>query len=142
MLPNQNGIFFALFSMLTLGVSSFLYKRSTVAIGPTNTTFFYYFFSCLIAFFAWLFFRESQSFERSALVWPALLASFLFSSVWAFNFAVTSLDVSIAATIRSLSFLVTIILAVVFTQETVTTKDWVAVGLAIAAIVLFGLKSE
>jgi drug/metabolite transporter (DMT)-like permease len=133
-----SGLFFALLSMLSLGVSTYLYKRSTAAIGPTNTTFFYYLFSLVMAVMIWLTFGEKQTFEKTALIWPALLAAFLFTSVWAFNYAVNVIDVSVAATIRSLSFVVTIVLAVGISHESVSPRDWVAVALAVAAIVLFG----
>jgi hypothetical protein len=39
---NIHMMVFALLSMVALGVSTYLYKRSTKAIEPTNTTFFYY----------------------------------------------------------------------------------------------------
>jgi drug/metabolite transporter (DMT)-like permease len=137
-----SGLFFSLLSMVTLGVSTYLYKRSTAAIGPTNTTFFYYLFSLVIAVIIWLAFGEKQTYEKTALLWPALLAAFLFTSVWAFNYAVNVIDVSIAATIRSLSFLVTIVLAVGISHESMSPKDWVAAGLAVVAIVLFGANSQ
>jgi drug/metabolite transporter (DMT)-like permease len=132
------GMTFALFSMITLGVSTYLYKRSTAVIGPTNTTFFYYLFSLVIAVGVWSVFGEKQTFEKTALLWPALLAAFLFTSVWAFNHAVSVIDVSVAATLRSLSFLVTIVLAVAISRESLSPRDWVAVALAVTAIVLFG----
>jgi drug/metabolite transporter (DMT)-like permease len=137
-----NGLFFALLSMVTLGVSTYLYKRSTEAIGPNNTTFFYYLFSLVIAVIVWLVLGEKQTFEKTALFWPALLAAFLFTSVWAFNYAVNVIDVSVAATVRSLSFLVTIVLAVVISHESMSPRDWVAAALAVVAIVLFGANSQ
>jgi len=137
-----SGLLLALLSMLTLGISTYLYKQSTAAIGPTNTTFFYYLFSLIMAVAVWLVFGEKQPFEKMALLWPALLAVFLFSSVWAFNYAVSVIDVSVAATLRSLSFLVTIGLAVSISHESLATKDWVAAALAAVAIVLFGINPQ
>jgi drug/metabolite transporter (DMT)-like permease len=137
-----SGLLLALLSMLTLGISTYLYKQSTAAIGPTNTTFFYYLFSLIIAVGVWIVFGEKQPFEKTALLWPALLAVFLFTSVWAFNYAVNVIDVSVAATLRSLSFLVTIVLAVSISHESLAPKDWVAAALAAVAIVLFGINPQ
>ncbi len=142
MSTSVSGLVLALLSMVTLGISTYFYKQSTAAIGPTNTTFFYYLFSLIIAVAVWLTFGEKQSFEKTALLWPALLAVLLFSSVWAFNFAVNAIDVSVAATIRSLSFIVTLGLAVSISQESMAPKDWVAAALAVVAILLFGVNSQ
>ena len=142
MKAGYEGLFFSLASMLTLGVSTYLYKRSTDVIGPTNTTFFYYLFSFTIAIVVWLLFRETQPIPTANLFWPALLAAFLFTSVWTFNYAVKFIDVSVASTIRSLSFAITILLAINLSQEQLTTKDWFAVVFAVIALVLFGLNTK
>ncbi len=136
--PSNEGLLFALASMITMGVSHYLYKRSTEVLGPTNTTFFYYLFSLIIAILVWILFREKQDFTKTDLFWPAILAVFLFSSVWAFNYAVKLIDVSVATTIRSLGFVVTILLAVLISQEKLTTKDWFAAAFAVIAVILFG----
>lgn len=142
MKPSYEGLLFALASMITLGVSNYLYKRSTDVLGPTNTTFFYYLFSLFLAIFVWIFLREKQDFTRADLFWPAMLALFLFSSVLTFNYAVKLIDVSVAATIRSLCFVVTILLAVYISQERLTMKDWIAVAFAVIALLLFGTDSK
>ena len=142
MKASYEGLLFSLASMLTLGVSTYLYKRSTDILGPTNTTFFYYLFSFTIAIVVWVLFRERDPIAISSLFWPALLAVFLFTSVWTFNYAVKFIDVSVASTIRSLSFAITILLAIYFSQEQLTMKDWVAVVFAVIAIVLFGSNTK
>ena len=138
MKASNEGLLFALASMVTMGISHYLYKRSTEAIGPTNTTFFYYLFSLIIATAIWLLFREKQTVVSVNLLWPAILAVFLFTSVWTFNYAVNLIDVSVATTIRSLGFVVTIALAISLSHEQLTTKDWIAVVFATIAVVLFG----
>ena len=136
---NLTGFLLALVSMAGLGISNFLYKQSTASIGPVNTTFFYYFFSMVFASVVWLFFRE-ESYKAKDLFWPLLTAIFLFTSVLSFNFALKYLDISIGATIRSLSFIVTVILAVLIFKEKLYLKDYIALALAICSIIIFGLK--
>jgi drug/metabolite transporter (DMT)-like permease len=138
MQSNYTGLIFALASMFTMGISSYLYKRSTDAIGPTNTTFFYYLFSMVIAIIIWLLFREEQPISTIQLFWPAILAFFLFASVWTFNYAINLIDVSVATTIRSLGFVVTILLAITLSQEHLNRKDWIAVVFATVSVVLLG----
>ena len=139
---NNAGLIFALLSMITAGASNYLYKRSTDAIGPINTTFFSYLFSIVLAVAVWLLFREKGRVTAASLVWPATLAIVLFISVWTFNYAVQFIDVSVASTIRSLGFVITIFLAIALSQEKLTTKDWIAVVFAVLALILFGIKSE
>jgi drug/metabolite transporter (DMT)-like permease len=139
---NNAGLIFSLLSMVTLGVSNYLYKRSTEFLGPTNTTFFYYMFSSVLAVIVWLLFREKERVTAPGLLWPALLAVFLFISVWTFNYAVQFIDVSVASTIRSLCFVITIFLAIFLSQEKLTTKDWIAVVFAVLALILFGTRNE
>ncbi|MDJ0636299.1 MAG: DMT family transporter [Xenococcaceae cyanobacterium MO_188.B29] len=138
MKASYEGLLFSLVSMITMGISSYLYKKSTEVLGATNTTFFYYLFSGIIALFVWLIFREKQPFTSSDLFWPAILAVFLFSSVWTFNYALQFIDVSVATTIRSLGFVVTILLAIFISHEELSTKDWIAVVFAVIAVSLFG----
>ena len=56
-----------------------------------------------------------------------------------FNFAVKHMDVSIGSTIRSLSFVVTVIFARIFYKEDLHVIDYIALGFAIIVILLFGL---
>ena len=135
---SYEGLLFSLVSMITMGISNYLYKRSTEALGATNTTFFSYLFSVIIAMLIWSLFGEKQPFSYADLFWPALLAVFLFISVWTFNYAVQFIDVSVATTIRSLGFVVTILLAIFISHEKLSTKDWIAVVFAVIAVSLFG----
>lgn len=137
---NNAGLIFSLLSMITAGASNYLYKRSTDAIGPVNTTFFSYLFSIVLAIILWFLFREKERMTVVGLFWPALLAIVLFISVWTFNYAVQFMDVSAASTIRSLGFIITIFLAIALSEEKLTTKDWVAVVFAVLALILFGTR--
>ena len=134
------GFIFATLSMLTLGIANFYYKKSTQVLGPVNTTFYYYLFSFVIALFVWAAFREREFSLKSSyqgLVWPLIIAIFLFASVLSFNYSVRYINVSVGSTIRSLSFLVTIGLAFFFYKETFAVKDYIALFLALAAVTLF-----
>lgn len=138
---NYLGIVFIIISMCCLGISTFIYKKSTDAVGPVNTTFFYYLFAFIMAAIYWLIFREEKSFTAAALIWPFLVALFLFISVLSFNYALShKLPVSIASAIRSLSFVVTIALAVIISRDRLHPKDIVAIVLATAALTLFFWK--
>lgn len=137
---NYLGFIFAITSMVTLGIGNFYYKKSTQALGPVNTTFYYYLFSVVIAFSVWLAFREKAFSIRSSypsLVWPLLIATFLFASVLSFNYSIKYINLSVGSTIRSMSFLVTIGLAFLIYKETFAVKDYIAIVLAVAAVTLF-----
>jgi len=134
------GFTFATVSMVTLGVANFYYKKSTQVLGPVNTTFYYYLFSFAIALCVWLAFRERDFSLKSSyegLVWPLIIAVFLFASVLSFNYSVKYINISVGSTIRSMSFLVTVVLAFFVYKETFTIKDYVAIFLALFAVVLF-----
>jgi len=138
----NSGFAYALASMVLMGISTFLYKRSTDAIGATNTTFFYYLFSIIIATAAWVIFRERQAFPTSALIWPLIIAICLFSSVWLFTLSLSHIQVSTASTIRALFFVVTVALAIIFTQERPGPLGIAGIGLAVSAVILIGLDQR
>ena len=126
--------------MVTLGVANFYYKKSTQVLGPINTTFYYYLFSFVIALTVWLAFREKEFNLKTSyqgLIWPLIIAVFLFASVLSFNYSVKYINVSVGSTIRSMSFLVTIGLAFLIYKETFAVKDYIAIVLALAAVTLF-----
>jgi drug/metabolite transporter (DMT)-like permease len=137
---NYLGFIFAIASMATLGVANFYYKKSTQVIGPVNTTFYYYLFSFVIALCVWLAFRERDFSLKSSyegLVWPLIIAVFLFVSVLSFNYSVKYINVSVGSTIRSMSFLITVVLAFFVYKEALTVKDYLAIFLAVFAVALF-----
>jgi|TARA_B110000908_G_scaffold92928_1_gene110059 drug/metabolite transporter (DMT)-like permease len=138
----NSGLGFAIASMLFMGISTFLYKRSTDALGATNTTFFYYLFSIVIATGVWIMFREKEPFSPTALIWPFIIAICLFLSVWFFNLSLLNLQVSAASTIRALFFIVTVVLAVVFAKEQPGPLGMAGIGLAIIAVILIGIDQS
>jgi|TARA_B110000908_G_scaffold129431_1_gene152086 ABC-type nickel/cobalt efflux system permease component RcnA len=73
----SSGMLFAIASMMLMGVSTFIYKKSTLALGATNATFYYYLFNIVIAMGVWLFFREERQFACQSLLWPLRCVCFL-----------------------------------------------------------------
>ena len=136
----NSGFLFAIASMVFLGASTFFYKKSSDAFGPTNSTFYYYLYSLILASILWLFFREREPIAQNAHIWSILLSITLFLSVWSFNFAVKSLDLSVASTIRSLFFLVPVLVAPFIFGERLSPREIVAVLFAVVAVVLFGTQ--
>ena len=130
------GVILAVVSAVTLGISNSLYKRSSEVLSPIATTFYYYVFSAVLATIVWLFFGESRPVSGASLIWPALIAVFLFLSVLTFNFAIMHLSVSVGATIRALSFLVTVMIGISWYRDQLTWQQMLAVALSLAAIVL------
>jgi len=99
------GILWAGISALCLGVGTFLYRISSRTLGASDTTFYYYCFSVVLATAVWLLSAErSETLDKSQLIWPALMALFLCASVWTFSSAVQTIDLSVASTIRGVSF--------------------------------------
>lgn len=133
------GIGLAVVSAVTLGISNSLYKRSSEVLSPVATTFYYYVFSAILATIVWLCFGESKVVTLPNLIWPALIAVSLFASVLSFNFAIMHLSVSMGATIRALSFLVTVMIGVTWYRDELSWQQGLAVVFSLAAILLSGI---
>jgi drug/metabolite transporter (DMT)-like permease len=138
MTPSMVGLGWAILSAVCLGIGTFLYKVSGKHLSPSNTTFFYYLFSLVLASFVWVFTSDRGEVQRSSLVWPALMAFFLSASVWTFSSAARSMDMSAASTVRGLSFIPTVILSVIVFQERPSPKTLIAMTLVAAAVLLLG----
>ena len=138
----NSGMIFAIASMVFMGISTFIYKKSTDSIGATNTTFFYYLFSIIIATAVWLVFKEDKEYSYQSLAWPIAIAICLFLSVWFFNLALRDINISTAATIRSLFFVVTVLLAIVVAKEQPGPLGYAGIGLAIASVILLAFNQR
>lgn len=136
--PPIIGLGWAIASALCLGVGTFLYKISGKHLSPSSTTFFYYLFSVVLAFFVWVFTPDRGEVQRSALVWPALMALFLCGSVWTFSSATRTIDMSVASTVRGLSFIPTVLLSMAVFHERPSMKTLIAMSLVATAVVLLG----
>ena len=139
--PAIIGLGWAIISALCLGTGAFFYKISGKYLTPSNTTFFYYLFSLVIAFIVWIFTPDRGSVSRSALIWPALMAWFLCASVWTFSSATRLVDMSTASTVRGLSFIPTVLLSMAIFHERPSTKTFIAMILVAAAVLLLGLDA-
>lgn len=82
-----------------------------------------------------------ETVNKAALAWPALMAFFLCASVWTFSSAVRTIDMSTASTIRALSFIPAVILAMTLYGERPGPKTIVAIFLIIGAVVLLGFET-
>ena len=136
------GIALAVFSAITLGISNSLYKQSSLVLSPIQTTFYYYVFSALLASAVWLFYGESKHVVPSSLLWPAAIALFLFLSVLSFNFAIMHLSISVGATVRALSFVVTVMIGYTWHRDQVTWQQGLAVVFSLIAILLVGTDTS
>lgn len=127
---------FIIISALTLGITSVLYKKSTTVIGPINTTFYYYLFGAVLAFIFWSIFKSPERVEVRDLIYPALISITLFISILTFNIGLQHTKVTISSTIRALSFIFSIIIAIVFLKEQISLKQIVGIILAVVSIFL------
>ena len=139
--PTLIGFAWAILSALLLGTGTFLYKISSRALGASNTTFFYYLFSMALAALVWVVSSGKETVHKPALLWPALMALFLSASVWTFSSAVRTLDMSTASTIRGLSFIPAVVLAIAFYGERPGPRTVVAICMIIVAVVLLGFET-
>jgi len=133
---------FILISMACLGVTNFLFKFSSTSLGPTRSTFYYYLFGLGLSCIAMFMDKGKREYVPQDLIIPALISAFLFVSILTYNYALINMPVSKVSTIRSLSFIVTVILAVVITKEKLILKDYMAISLACGAILLLGWPSS
>jgi len=136
--PSLLGLGWAIVSALCLGIGTFFYKVSGRHLSASNTTFFYYLFSLVLAFSVWVFTPDRGEVQRSALVWPALMALFLCASVWTFSSATRAIDMSVASTVRGLSFIPAVFLSMLVFHERPSLKTLIAMLLVAVAVVLLG----
>lgn len=125
-----------LMSAFCLGIANIFYKKSTDLIGGINTAFFYYMFGFLLVSIVWLIFREDRQINFKALLNPFIIAVFLTTSVVTFMLGITNSRIAVSSTIRSLSFLFTILIAVLFLREKISIKQILGICSAVLAIFL------
>jgi drug/metabolite transporter (DMT)-like permease len=132
------GVVLAVLSMVLAGVGSLFFKESSSRMGATRTTFLYYLFGLFLSgVIGPLVASEKDRMSRAGVGWAALAALALSLSVLCFNSSLRHIKVSTASTIYSFEFVVTILVAVALQKEVLETKEWVAAGLAVAAIILY-----
>src|SRR4051794_26386033 len=132
------GVVLAVLSMVLAGVGSLFLKESTIRMGATRTTFLYYLFGLFLSgVIGPLVASEKDRMCRAGVGWAAVAALALSLSGLCFNSSLRHIKVSTASTIYSFEFVVTILVAVALRKEVLETMEWVAAGLAVAAIILY-----
>lgn len=126
---------FLIGSMVCLGISTLFFEKSTHTIGALNTTLWYYILGTLFAVTLYFFSKKTPISDVNNLKWVFLVTFFLFSSVYLFTLSLQKIDVSIAATIRALSFVVTILISFYFSHNAINFKQVIGILLGIGAIV-------
>lgn len=126
-----------LISAISMGITTVLYKKSTATIGPVNTTFFYYIIGAIISTVVWLVFKDTGKIDIKDLIYPGLIALFLCLSILTFNLSLVHIKVSIAGTIRALSFVISAIIAVAILREQLGPKQILGIFFAVVSILLF-----
>lgn len=123
-------------SALSLGIANAFYKKSTASIGPINTTFYYYIFSTIFSLIIWLVLKEPVKVEFRQMIHPILIAVFLCLSIVTFNVGLQNTKLSLSSTIRSFSFVFSVIIAVIFLKESLSIKQLFGIVLAFASFFL------
>lgn len=132
----NNAFFFLIASMISLGISNLFFEKSTKIIGPINTTWWYYFFGLILATLFYLVSDKTPITDYKTIKWPFLIALFLVFSVYLFNIALQKINISIASTLRSLAFIVTILLNIYLSKDPLSYKQIVGILVGICSILL------
>jgi uncharacterized membrane protein len=129
-------ILMAIVAMLGYGITSIIYKLAAKSIDPVSLTFFTSVFIAIFTFVIWFFTKDKHITSKG--IWYAGISGLI--AAVAFVAFITSIQggkVSIASTLRSLSFLVTSIIAIYFLAEKVSLLKLLGIILAgLAAILL------
>ena len=126
---------FLIGSMVCLGVSTIFFEKSTLSIGAYNTTLLYYISGTVLSLLLFFFVKKTPIAAISDLKWVFLASVFLFSSVYLFTLSLQKIDVSIAATVRALSFIVPVLVSFYFSSESISPKQVVGILMGVVAII-------
>jgi uncharacterized membrane protein len=130
-------IILAIIAMLAYGVTAILYKIAP-NIDAVSLTFFSSLSLTVITFIVWLLNTKKEMSIKGVGVAAiaGLVAALAFIT---YITAIKSGKVSIASTLRGLSFGVTVLLAVLFLGEKITLVKALGMGFAVIAIILLSL---
>ena len=126
---------FLIGSMVCLGVSTIFFEKNTLSIGAYNTTLLYYISGTVFSLLLFFFVKKTPILAISDLKWVFLASVFLFSSVYLFTLSLQKIDVSIAATVRALSFIVPVLVSFYFSSESISPKQVVGILMGVVAII-------
>ncbi len=124
--------------MIGYGVTAIIYKLASPSIDSVSLTLVVSCFMTFTIFLFWVFYRQKyiamKGFEYSAIA--GVIAGLAFI---AFVSSVTLGKISVATTLRGLSFLITTIIAVLFLAEKISFTQGLGVVFGAVAVVLIGL---
>lgn len=123
-------------SLLFLGISNIFFQKSTKALGADTTTVWYYVFGALISAIVYSFRTNTEPFQLSELKWPLFTAISLLLSVYFFTISLQEMEVSKASTIRSMAFVVSLVILCFFGMEKLTAQKVIGIGFAIVALLM------
>lgn len=129
-------VLMAIVAMMGYGITAVIYKLAGKDIDSVSMTFFTSVFIAIFTFFIWYFTKDKHFTSKG--IWYAAISGLI--AAVAFVAFITSIQggkVSIASTLRSLSFLVTSVIAIYFLAEKVSLFKLLGIILAgIAAVLL------
>lgn len=131
-------ILLALVAMVGYGITSIIYKLASKTIDPVSLTLFTSVFTALTVFVYWVFLKEKdvtlKGVEYAGIA--GIIAGFSFI---AFITSIHLGKVSVASTIRGLSFLITAVIALLFLAEKLSMTKALGIVLATIALLLLTL---
>jgi|GEM_PF-1750013 len=131
-------LIFALVSMLGYGITAIIYKLSNKNIDAVSMSFLTVVVMAIGLGIFWIFTKDKhitpKGIEFAVIAGVIAAISFL-----AYVFSVQIGKVSISTTLRSLGFVVTILIAVLFLAEKITLLKVLGIGFGVIAIILLTL---
>ncbi|MBW2991184.1 EamA family transporter [Candidatus Woesearchaeota archaeon] len=128
----------AFVAMFLYGITAIIYKLASKSIDPVSLTLFTSILMTLTIFVFWLFTKQKhitlKGFQYAGVA--GIIAGFAFI---AFITSIQLGKVSIATTLRGLSFLVTALIAILFLAEKISVAKAIGIGFAAIAILLLTL---
>ncbi len=131
-------ILLAILAMLGYGVTAVIYKLAGKSIDPVSMTLMTSAMMTITILLFWLFTKQ-KNVTFPGLGYAGIAGIIAGLSFIAFIAAIHFGKVSVATTLRGLSFLVTVIIAVLFLAEKLTWLKALGIGFAAIAIVLLTL---
>ena len=130
-------IVLALVAMVGFAVTAVLYKLAAPHIDAVSLTLVMSLVATLTVVPLWLF--QERLITPKGIAFGTAAGLIAGVSMVAYITAIHLGKVSVAATLRNLSFLVAILLAVFFLSEKITPLQWMGVGLATVAVLLLSV---
>lgn len=128
-----------LVAMTAFGISTLLYKFATASLGGITTALIAMAFNVGFLAIYFLVFEQNKSVEMNGFIYAAISGVIASVGMAAFMTSVKMGNVGTAATVRNLSFVITVILAAIFLAEKITITKIFGVGFATAAIILLSI---